>query len=104
MQGGSVIASLGERILGRTVAEDIVNAATDEVIAPAGTLLDEPMIKVIEEAEVQVAKIRSPLVCEASRASAPSATGVTSRVVRRSTSARLSASSPRSRSVNPARS
>ena len=65
VQGGSVIASLGERILGRTVAEDIVNAATDEVIAEAGTLLDEPMIKVIEEAEVQVAKIRSPLVCEA---------------------------------------
>merc|ERR1712063_65855 len=28
VQGGSVIASLGERILGRTVAEDIVNAAT----------------------------------------------------------------------------
>jgi DNA-directed RNA polymerase subunit beta' len=65
VQGGSVIASLGERILGRTVAEDIVNAATGEVIAKAGTLLDEPMIKVIEEAEVQVAKIRSPLVCEA---------------------------------------
>ncbi|MBY6129758.1 DNA-directed RNA polymerase subunit beta' [Qipengyuania aquimaris] len=65
VQGGSVIASLGERILGRTVAEDIVNAATDEVIAKAGTLVDEPMVKVIEEAEVQVAKIRSPLVCEA---------------------------------------
>ena len=60
-----MIASLGERILGRTVAEDIVNAATGEVIAKAGTLLDEPMIKVIEEAEVQVAKIRSPLVCDA---------------------------------------
>ncbi|MBX7542113.1 DNA-directed RNA polymerase subunit beta' [Qipengyuania sphaerica] len=65
VQGGSVIASLGERILGRTVAEDIVNASTDEVIAKAGTLVDEPMVKVIEEAEVQVAKIRSPLVCEA---------------------------------------
>ncbi|KWV93919.1 DNA-directed RNA polymerase subunit beta' [Erythrobacter sp. AP23] len=65
VQGGSVIASLGERILGRTVAEDIVNAATGAVIAKAGTLLDEPMIKIIEEAEVQVAKIRSPLVCEA---------------------------------------
>ncbi|MBC7159117.1 MAG: DNA-directed RNA polymerase subunit beta', partial [Porphyrobacter sp.] len=65
IQGGSVIASLGERILGRTVAEDIVNVATGEVIAKAGTLLDEPMVKAIEEAEVQVAKIRSPLVCEA---------------------------------------
>ncbi|MEM7780707.1 MAG: DNA-directed RNA polymerase subunit beta', partial [Pseudomonadota bacterium] len=65
VQGGSVIASLGERILGRTVAEDIVNAATGEVIAPKGTLVDEPMVKEIEAAEVQSAKIRSPLVCEA---------------------------------------
>ncbi|MEM6858899.1 MAG: DNA-directed RNA polymerase subunit beta', partial [Pseudomonadota bacterium] len=65
VQGGSVIASLGERILGRTVAEDIVNASTGEVIVAAGTLVDEPMVKLIEEAEVQSAKIRSPLVCEA---------------------------------------
>ncbi|PCH79584.1 MAG: DNA-directed RNA polymerase subunit beta', partial [Erythrobacteraceae bacterium] len=65
VQGGSVIASLGERILGRTTAEDIVNAATGEVIVKAGTLVDEPMVKAIEEAETQVAKIRSPLVCEA---------------------------------------
>ena len=67
VQGGSVIASLGERILGRTTAEDIVNAATDEVIVKAGTLIDEPMVKEIEAAEVPVAKIRSPLVCEASQ-------------------------------------
>ncbi len=65
VQGGSVIASLGERILGRTVAEDILNAATDEVIVKAGTLVDEPMVVEIEAAEVQSAKIRSPLVCEA---------------------------------------
>ncbi len=65
VQGGSVIASLGERILGRTTAEDLVNAKTGEVIVKAGTLLDEPMVKAIEDAEVQVAKIRSPLVCEA---------------------------------------
>jgi len=65
VQGGSVIASLGERILGRTVAEDIVHAATDEVIVKAGTMIDEAMVKEIEDAEVQVAKIRSPLVCEA---------------------------------------
>ncbi len=65
VQGGSVIASLGERILGRTTAEDLVNAKTGEVIVKAGTLVDEPMVKAIEEAEVQSAKIRSPLVCEA---------------------------------------
>ncbi|WP_338446573.1 DNA-directed RNA polymerase subunit beta' [Pelagerythrobacter marensis] len=65
VQGGSVIASLGERILGRTVAEDIVDASSGEVIVKAGTLLDEAMVKAIEDAEVQQAKIRSPLVCEA---------------------------------------
>ncbi|MEP5936832.1 MAG: DNA-directed RNA polymerase subunit beta' [Erythrobacter sp.] len=65
VQGGSVIASLGERILGRTTAEDLVNAKTGEVIVPAGTLVDEPMVVAIEAAEVQSAKIRSPLVCEA---------------------------------------
>jgi len=64
VQGGSVIASLGERILGRTVAEDITNAATGEVIVPAGTMVDEPMVKEIEAAEVQSARIRSPLLCE----------------------------------------
>ena len=67
VQGGSVIASLGERILGRTTAEDIINASTDEVIVKAGTLIDEPMVKLIEDAEVQSAKIRSPLVCEAAQ-------------------------------------
>ena len=65
IQGGSVIASLGERVLGRTTAEDIVNAKTGEVLVKSGTLIDEAMVVVIEEAEVQSAKIRSPLVCEA---------------------------------------
>jgi len=65
IQGGSVIASLGERLLGRTLAEDIVNAATGEVVAAKGVLVDEPMVVAIEAAETQVAKIRSPLVCEA---------------------------------------
>jgi DNA-directed RNA polymerase subunit beta' len=64
VQGGSVIASLGERILGRTVAEDIINASTGEVIVAKGTMVDEPMVKAIEAAEVQSARIRSPLLCE----------------------------------------
>src|SRR3546814_11078650 len=64
VQGGSVIASLGERILGRTTLEDVTDA-DGTVIAPVGTLLDEAMVAKIEEAEVQSVKIRSPLVCEA---------------------------------------
>ena len=48
VQGGSTIASLGERILGRTTAEDIVDPKTGKVVIPSGTLLDEPMITTIE--------------------------------------------------------
>ncbi len=64
LQGGSTIASLGERILGRTTAEDIVDPKTGKVVIPSGTLLDEPMITQIEALGTQSCKIRSPLVCE----------------------------------------
>jgi DNA-directed RNA polymerase subunit beta' len=64
IQGGSTIASLGERILGRTTLEDVVDK-DGNVIAPVGTLLDEATTQRIEDAEVQSVKIRSPLVCEA---------------------------------------
>ena len=64
VQGGSVIASLGERILGRTLAEDVADK-DGSVIVANGTLLDEPMTALIEAAGVQAARIRSPLICEA---------------------------------------
>ncbi len=63
VQGGAVIASLADRVLGRTTAEDIVDPKTDDVIIPEGTLLDEPMVAQIEEIGLQGVKIRSPLVC-----------------------------------------
>jgi DNA-directed RNA polymerase subunit beta' len=64
IQGGTVIASLGERILGRTIAEDMVDSKTGDVIATEGTLLDEAMVARIEEVGTQSARIRSPLICE----------------------------------------
>ena len=65
VQGGSTIASLGERILGRTTAEDVVDAKTGEVVIPTGTLLDEAAVAKIEALNIPGMKIRSPLVCEA---------------------------------------
>src|SRR6188472_4189754 len=65
VQGGAVIASLGDRVLGRTTAEDIVDSKSGETIIPEGTLLDEAMVAQIEEIGLQGVKIRSPLVCGA---------------------------------------
>ena len=64
VQGGSTIASLAERILGRTLAEDIVNK-DGEVVAAKGDLLDEAAVAKIEATGIQAARIRSPLICEA---------------------------------------
>jgi DNA-directed RNA polymerase subunit beta' len=64
VQGGAVIASLGDRILGRTPAEDIVDGKSGDVIAKEGLLIDEPQALRIDEIGVQAVRIRSPLVCE----------------------------------------
>ena len=63
VQGGTTIASLGERILGRTTAEDVIDVKTNDVIVKSGVLLDEAMVARIEAAGTQACKIRSPLVC-----------------------------------------
>ncbi|MBC7586146.1 MAG: DNA-directed RNA polymerase subunit beta', partial [Tardiphaga sp.] len=64
VEGGNTIVSLGERILGRTVLQDIVDAKSGEVLAPAGMLLSEADVVTIEKAAVAEVKIRSPLLCE----------------------------------------
>src|SRR5687767_11378507 len=64
VQGGAVIASLGERILGRTPAEDVVDAKSGDVIVKEGALIDEAAAARIDELGIQSVNIRSPLVCE----------------------------------------
>ena len=59
VQGGAVIASLGERILGRTPAEDIVDEKTGDVIAKEGALIDEAAANRIDELGVQA--VQHPL-------------------------------------------
>ena len=64
VQGGAIIASLGERILGRTPAEDVVDAKTGDTIVKEGELIDEAAALKIDELGIQSVHIRSPLVCE----------------------------------------
>src|SRR5579884_1165036 len=65
VEGGDVLVSLGQRILGRTTAEDVKDAASGELIIPADTYLTEDLVDQIEHAGVQAVKVRSPLICEA---------------------------------------
>jgi DNA-directed RNA polymerase subunit beta' len=65
IEGGEVIEPLSERILGRTAAIDIKDPVTEEVIVPAGTLIEEAEIEAVATAGVSSVKIRSVLTCEA---------------------------------------
>ncbi len=62
-EGGEIIQTLGERILGRVTQEDIVDPYTDAFIVGVDTELQEADVVSIEAAGVQKVKIRSVLTC-----------------------------------------
>ncbi len=64
VEGGEVIESLRDRVLGRTVAEDVVHPETRETLVPAGEMLDEDLIDEIELLGVDEIKVRTALNCE----------------------------------------
>ena len=64
VEGGEVIESLEERILGRSAAESVLHPVTGEVISPAGEIIDEETAAAVEAADVEAVLIRSVLTCE----------------------------------------
>ncbi len=64
VEGGEVIESLRDRILGRTAAEDVVHPETRAVLLKAGEMLDEDNIEEIEATGVDEVKVRTALTCE----------------------------------------
>ncbi len=64
VEGGEVIESLRDRVLGRTAAEDVLHPETRAVVAHAGDMLDEDLIEVLEIQGVDEVKVRTALTCE----------------------------------------
>ncbi len=65
MDGGEVVSSLSERVLGRTTAENVMDPATGALLVPANTLIEEVEADRIDSTGVESMKIRSVLTCEA---------------------------------------
>ena len=64
VEGGDVVEGLGERVLGRVVSEDVVVAASGEVIVAAGVLIDEGLVKLLEKMGIDQVMVRSPITCQ----------------------------------------
>ncbi|MFM7004455.1 MAG: DNA-directed RNA polymerase subunit beta', partial [Limnohabitans sp.] len=63
VEGGEVIESLRDRVLGRTLADDVLHPESRAVVATAGTLLDEDIIEMFEAEGVDEVKVRTALTC-----------------------------------------
>ncbi|NLB57653.1 MAG: DNA-directed RNA polymerase subunit beta', partial [Gammaproteobacteria bacterium] len=67
VEGGDVVEPLRDRVLGRVVAEDVFLPGDDEdPIVTRNTLLDEQWVQKLEDAGVQLIKVRSTITCESS--------------------------------------
>jgi DNA-directed RNA polymerase subunit beta' len=64
LEAGEVTVSLGQRVIGRTTADNIKNPSTGKVIVKAGELIEEEQVEALEAARVQEVRIRSALTCE----------------------------------------
>ena len=62
-----VVASVGERIVGRVSVHDVVNPLTNEILVHAGEEITEVIAKKIEDSPIEQVEIRSVLTCESKK-------------------------------------
>jgi DNA-directed RNA polymerase subunit beta' len=64
VEGGEIVVALRDRILGRVVLEDVRDPATNQVLVPSGTLLDEGLVAMLEQKSIDQVLTRSPVTCD----------------------------------------
>jgi len=62
IEGGDVVEALGTRILGRVIAEDVME--NGKLLVKSGTMLDEGSVELVEASSVDEIMVRSPISCE----------------------------------------
>ena len=67
VDAGEIIQPLGERILGRTTLEDVIDPFDAKVIVKANSLIDEDIVSAVENSGIASIKIRSNLTCESTQ-------------------------------------
>jgi len=64
IEGGDVVEPLVERVLGRVAAIDVTDPSGNTVLIPAGTMIDENLVAVLEEHGIDKMLVRSVITCE----------------------------------------
>lgn len=64
-ENGELIESLEERVLGRVLADDVIDPITNEILFSEGTLIDEEKAKMLGESGIKSVSIRTPITCKA---------------------------------------
>src|ERR1700691_2954732 len=64
VEGGDVVEGLGERVLGRVTATEVRKPGKDEVLVEANTLLDEHLVRTLEQEGIDQISVRSPITCD----------------------------------------
>ncbi len=60
----TLIESLEDRLNGRVLADDVIDPISNEILFAEGTLIDEVKAKIISEAGIKSAHIRTPTTCK----------------------------------------
>jgi len=64
IEGGDVVEPLADRVLGRVAAIDVTDPAGNNILIPAGTMIDENLVTVLEDNGVDKMLVRSVITCE----------------------------------------
>ena len=64
IEGGDVVEPLGNRVLGRVVAADVLSSDGQDVVLERGTMIDEKLVEVVDDAGFDEILVRSPISCE----------------------------------------
>jgi len=66
-EGEQVVEKLGDRLYGRIPIEDIIDPESGKIICRANELIDDEMVKEINDSTLETILIRSVLTCESRR-------------------------------------
>ena len=64
IEGGDVVEPLGNRVLGRVVAADVLSSDGQKIVLERGTMIDETLLDLIDDAGIDEILVRSPISCE----------------------------------------